>query len=207
MEVLSNILLKEVDGSRMGDKVVFVDNLPKNLLFQRVKKQVIDQHDPIRQQRMVPAYEMVNGNRILTNEFVDELLPGIEKSPTGDDAFVFFTAFNEAKERLKAIDHYLRASVPVAERLQERIHYALQPGVMTSGTKRLEDIPRIVLPAPVSPPVKTVQEGPHAAALPQEAPKKKTRRPMSDKEKEAARQRMARAREVRRAQQIGDIKA
>ena len=123
MEVLKNVLIKEVDGHKNGDKVVYIDNLPKSLLYRRTKKMFIDPSDP--QQKIVPEYEMVNGRRTPTNAMVDELLPGIETSPTGDKAFVFFTNYNEAKARLADIDRHVRNNVPVAERVQERVWYAL----------------------------------------------------------------------------------
>ncbi len=202
MEVLKNVLIKEVDGHKNGDKVVYIDNLPKSLLYRRTKKMFIDPSDP--QQKIVPEYEMVNGRRTPTNAMVDELLPGIETSPTGDKAFVFFTNYNEAKARLADIDRHVRNNVPVAERVQERIWYALQPGVMTSGTIPLQNIPRVVLPEPVSPPEAkaSVQVEAHTAALPA-----KERKPMTEAQKDAARERMARAREIRRQKQTGEMKA
>jgi len=201
MEFLTNVLIKEVDGA--VDKVVYVDNLPKDFLYRRVKKMMIDPYDP--QQRIVPEYEMVDGRKVPTNAMTEELLPGVEISPTGDEAYVFFTAYNEAKQRLGDIDRYIKANVPVTERIQERIPYAMQRGVMTSGPIPLRNIPRVVLPAPVSPPASAVHEGiAHTAALPAQ---KKIRRPMTEAQKVAARERLAKAREIRRAQQVGDIKA
>lgn len=201
MDLLKNVLIKEVNGA--SDKVAYVDNLPKDLLYARTKKMVIDPYDP--QQRIVPEYSMVDGRKVPTNAMVDELHAGIEKSPTGDEAFCFFTVYNEAKERLAAIDRYIRNNVPVAERVQQRVPYALQPGVMTSGTIPLHNIPRVVLPELVSPPVAkaTVQVEAHTAVL----TVKKERKPMSEADKEAARERLARAREVKRAKQAGEIKA
>lgn len=208
MEVLKNVLIKESDGGKNGDKVVYVDNLPKYLVYRKVKKMMIDYTDSQNRQNLIPAFEVLdNGKKRFTGEMVDELLPGIEKSPTGDEALVFFTQQNESKQRLRDIDEYLRRTVPVSERLQERVYYALQPGVMSSGPIPLSAIPRIVLPELVSPPAQAVQASTHAAvstAVP-EQPKKRTRRPMTDEEKAAARARMARAREVRTAQQTGKI--
>ena len=202
MELLKNVLIKEVDGHNNGDMVVYVDNLPKSLLYRQTKKMFIDPADS--QQKIVPEYEMVNGRRTPTNAMVDELLPGIETSPTGDKAFVFFTNYNEAKARLADIDRHVRNNVPVAERVQERVWYALQPGVMTSGTIPLQNIPRVVLPEPVSPPEAkaSVQVEAHTAALPA-----KERKPMTEAQKDAARERMARAREIRRQKQTGEMKA
>ena len=203
MELLKNVLIKEVTGHRNGDLVVYIDNLPKSLLYRSVRKMVIDPYDA--QQRIVPEYEMKDGRKVMTNAMMDELLPGIEKSPTGDDAFVFFINYNEAKDRLADIDRHVRNSVPVAERVQQRVPYSIQPGVMSSGTIPLHNIPRVVLPELVSPPVAkaAVQVEAHTAAL----PAKKERKPMSEANKMAAKERLARAREIKRAQQAGEIKA
>lgn len=203
MELLKNVLIKEVTGHRTGDKVFYVDNLPKSLLYHRVRKMVIDPYD--QQQRIVPEYELIDGQKVKTNAMTDELLPGIEMSPTGDGAYVFFTNYNEAKARLADIDRHIKGTVPVAERVPERVFYAIQPGVMSSGTIPLNNIPRVVLPELVSPPAgkPTVQVEAPAAVL----PAKKTRRPLSEAQKTAARERMARAREIKRAQQSGEMKA
>ncbi len=202
MEVLNSVLIKEANGSKNGDMVVYIDNLPKNLIYRRTKKMVIDPYDP--KQMIVPEYVLSeSGKKIPTNAFVDELLPGIEMSPTGDGALVFFTQYNEAKQRLMDIDRYIKMNVPVAERVQERVFYSLQPGVMTSGTIPLSNIPHVVLPAPVSPPTKVVQEGNTTSGSLESS--KKERKPMTEEQKRAARDRMARAREVRRAQQTGEL--
>ncbi len=205
MEVLKNVLIKEVDGGKMGDKVVYVDNLPKSLLYRKTKKMFIDPFDP--KQNIVPEFKITEDGRRgpPTNALVDELLPGIETSPTGDKAFVFFTNYTEAKARLADIDRHIRNNVPVAERVQERVFYALQPGVMSSGPIPLSNIPRVVLPEPVSPPVAkaAVQVEAHTAVL----PAIKERKPMTEEQKNAARERMARAREIRRQQQTGEMKA
>ncbi len=205
MEVLKNILIKEVDGHKNGDKVVYVDNLPKSLLWQRTKKMVLNNDNPLVPQRWVPAYEIVNGKQVLTGETEDTLLPGIEKSPTGDDAFVFFTNYNEAKARLADIDRYIKQHVPVAERVQERVWYALQPGVMTSGPIPLSNIPRVVLPEPVSPPEAkaAVQVEAHTEAL----PAAKERKPLTEAQRTAAKERLARGREIARQKRTGEIKA
>ncbi len=200
MELLKNVLIKEVGSS---DKVLYVDNLPKSLLYRSTKKMVIDPYDA--QQRVVPEYNMVDGRKIPTNATMDELLPGIEHSPTGDEAFVFFTQMNEAKERLADIKRFMRNNVPVAERLPEPVFYAVQPGVMTSGTIPLHNIPRVVLPEPVSPPVAkaAVQVEAHTEAL----PAKKERKPLTEAQRNAARERLARGRAIALAKRAGEIKA
>ncbi len=197
MEVLKNVLIKEVDGTKVGDKVFFVDNLPKNLLYQKVIARVIDPNSPTGD-RLVPEYTLAaNGQRVPTGRKVDELRPGIEFSQSGDDAYVFETQYIEAKYRLADIDAYIKSVMPVTERIPAREPYASQPGLMSSGTRPLHTLPRVVLPEPVSPPVEqTVQAG----ALSVVAPEKKARKPMTEEQKQAARERLARAREIKKAQ-------
>lgn len=199
MEVLKNVLIKEVDGSSVGDKVIFVDNLPKSLIYRKALKTMVDYTNP--QQNQVPEFEMdEKGRKIPTGATVDELLPGIEPSQTGDESFVFFVQNNEARMRLQDIDRHIQANVPVAERVQPRIPYSSQPGVMTAAPRALSQIPRVVLPEPVSPPVKTVQVAAPSQTIPQPAPvQKKVRRPLTEEQKAAARQRMAVARASKKA--------
>lgn len=200
MEVLKNVLIKEVDGSKIGDKVFYVDNLPKSLLFVKAIKLMVDYTNP--QQNLVPEFELDEKNRkIPTGAKVDELLPGIELSQTGDEAYVFFTQNNEGKNRLQDIDRYIQSVMPVAERIPVRIPYSSQPGLMTAAPRPLSQIPRVVLPEPVSPPAKTVQVAAPSPVL--EKPKtKKIRKPMTDQQKAAARERLATARAVKASKKV-----
>ncbi len=200
MEVLKNVLIKEVDGSKVGDKVIYVDNLPKSLLYRKVAKLIVDFTSP--QQNLVPEFELDDrGRKIPTRAQVDELLPGIEMSQTGDDAYVFFTNMNEGRMRLEDIDRHIQNNMPVAERIQQRIPYSVQPGVMTASPRPLNQIPRVVLPEPVSPPSKDVQAV--APSLISEAPKqRKVRKPMTEAQKAAARERLALARAVKGSKKV-----
>lgn len=197
MELLQNVLIKEVDGTKTGDKVFIVDNLPKSLIYARVAKQMIDYTNP--QQNLVPAFEIdERGRKIPTGETIDELLPGIEHSQSGDNSFVFFIGFNESRYRLEAIDRYIQQAAPVADRVPRRVPYATQPGVLTSGPRPLSDIPRVVLPGLVSPPAQAVQ----VAGTPQSdtvsvAPARKTR-VWTDEQKKAAADRLALARAAKK---------
>lgn len=192
MQVLKNVLIKEVDGSKVGDKVFIIDNLPKNLLYTTVKKTMIDYTNP--QQNLVPCFEMVDGRKKETGELADELLPGIEMSQTGDEAYCFFTQYNEAKYRLHDIDLYIQQNVPIAERVAGRIPYSSQPGAMTASPRPLSQIPRVLLPEPVSPPAKAVQVNTIASPVLEAA---KVRRPLTEAQRQAARERMAKARAIK----------
>lgn len=197
MEVLKDVLIKEVDGRKDGDKVFIVNNLPKHLIYQKALKVIIDRSNP--QQNWVPEFKMVDGNRVETGAKVDELLPGIEKSQTGDEGFVFYVNLNEAKARLQEIDRYIQSVIPAADRIPRRVPYSTQPGVMTAAPKALSQLPRVDLSEPVSPPVKTVQVEDYPSVIPATPAPKKVRRPMTEAQKEAARNRMAVARAAKKA--------
>lgn len=165
MEYLKNVLIKEADGI---DYVFIVDNLPKELLTRPAKKLVfvprgaID-YDP-QFPKQVEAYVLRSEfapdeprNRRLTGEMVDELLPGIEKSQTDDGAYVFFTIYGEARDRLAAIDRYIRSVLPPMAQVPRRVPYSSVPKSFIAPPRSLDTIPRVVLPLPVSPPAQAVQ--------------------------------------------------
>lgn len=165
MEYLNDVLIKEANGP---DKVFIVDNLPKELIYRKAKRLVFiprhavdyDPHFP----KVVDAYELRDEdmpdeprNRRVTHEMADELLPGIEASQTNDGGFVFFTELNEAKARLEAIDSYIaRMLGPLAPK-PERVEYSSVKGSFMAPPKLREQLPRVSLPGPVSPPSKDVQ--------------------------------------------------
>ncbi len=213
MEYLKNVLIKEANGP---DMVMIIDNLPKDLIYRQARKLVpvpryaldYSPFDP----KLVEAYTLRDEtmpdeprNRRVTGEMVDELLPGIEHSQSGDGGYVFFVEYNEAKERLAAIDRYLREKMGPTAHIPARVHYSSQPGSFIAPPKPLNLIPRVELPevvAPVSPPTVEVK----ASAAVQDGNQggshgtinKKTRKPMSEDQKEAARIRLAAAREKKK---------
>lgn len=199
MEVLKNVLIKEIDGGRNGDKVFYVDNLPKSLLYTKAIKRVLDPDSPTGD-RLVPEYTIKDGLRVPTGAMVDELHPGIEMSQNGDGAYCFFTMLLEAQYRLKDIDNYIQANVPVAERVPVREYYAAQPGHMNSQPRPLHTLPRVVLPEPVSPPAKAEQtSGTPSVASDVSVKTRKPRKPMTEEQKNAARERLAKARAIKAA--------
>lgn len=197
MEYLKKVLIKEVDGSKEGDKVFYVENLPKSLLYKKEKKQIIDYTDVQNRQRHVPDFVLgARGNKIPTRAIVDVLVPGVEMSQNSDEAFCFFTQYNEAKAALAAIDRYIQQAVPVYDRVPKRISYAMQPGVLTSGPIALSNIPSVVLPEPASPPAQAEQ-----VQAPAEASEKKPKRAMSEEHKAKLRVSLKLARERKAASQ------
>lgn len=182
MEYLSKVLIKEVNGGGQGDKVFYVENLPKSLLFRKEKKQIIDYTDEQNRQRYVPDFRLdEQGRKIPTGAFQDVLLAGIEKSQTGDDAYCFDMALNEGKDHLRAIDQYIQQTVPVYDRVAQRVPYAMQPGLLTSGPIPLSTIPCVVLPGVASPPAQAEQ--PQANAVVSSPTIKKPKRVMTEEHK------------------------
>lgn len=167
MEILKDVLIKEAAGN---DKVMIVDNLPKDLLYRKALKLIVDYTNP--QQNLVPEFTLNDKNhKVPTGAQVDELLPGIARTEA-DGAYVFFTDYNEAKERLAAIDRYIELNVPQTERIPERVGYAAQKGLPSSAPIARHLIPRVVLPEFVSPPVLVTAQTPAPrVALKPEAPK------------------------------------
>lgn len=136
---LENVLIKEVTG--FGDKVFVVSRLPKSLLYVKAQEQ-----KPV-------VVTMPNGSKdqVLqpTGKIVDELLPGIEMSQTGDGGFVFWDK-NEAKQHLKAIDKWISQICPPTMRIPEREYYARTPRDQSSPAKHISQVVRVEIP--MSPP-------------------------------------------------------
>ena len=197
MEVLKKVLIKEVDGSKEGDKVFYLENLPKSLLYRKEKKQIIDYTDVQNRQRFVPDFVLNDrGQKVPTGAFTDALLPGIEMSQSDDGAYCFFTQYNEAKAALAAIDRYVQQSVPVYDRVATRVPYAMQPGTMTSGPIALSAIPVVTLPEPVSPPTEVVQVPTNDGLV-----QKKPKRALSEEHKAKLRIALKTARERKQTNQ------
>lgn len=196
MEVLKNVMIKESHGV---DKVFIVDNLPKDLLYRKVLKLMVDYTNP--QQNLVPAFELdEKGRKIPTHEMTEELQPGVEKSQNGDDSYVFYMEYNEAKERLATIDRYIEKTLPQSERIPERVSYAAQRGLMTSTPTPTHLIPRVVLPELVSPPAVEAAQAP----APREnsvAVNPANRQIQTEEQKQTAKERMAKARAARKVAQ------
>lgn len=201
-EMLKDVLIKDAAGV---DKVFIVDNLPKSLLYRKALKMIIDYTDPQNRQNLVPEFILhpESGLKQRTGQMIDELLPGIERDPN-DDAYVFFTDYNNSVEALARIDRYISMTVPVSERVPERINYAAQPGNMNSAPLSRNRIPRVVLPELVSPPVLVAAQAVAPRALDEgHIPQAPTNRVVktADEVAQEKRDRMAKARAAKAAKQ------
>lgn len=210
MEVLKNVLIKEIVGP---DMVMVVDNLPKHFIYQQVPKLVhiprwavdYDRTEP----HLIEAYTLRDRdmpdeprNRRVTHEMVDELLPGIEKSQTNDGGFVFWVhELPEAKERLATIDRYIRSVINPAIPIPSRVPYTSVEKSFSAAPKSLSLIPRIELAAmPVFPPTAevkasvAVQESSVSPSVILTAKGRKKRAPLTEEQKNKLRSNMAAAR-------------
>lgn len=136
---IENVLIKEVTG--FGDKVFVVSRLPKSLLYQKAKEMkpvVVTLPNGSKDQVLQP-----------TERIVDELLPGIEMSQTGDGGFVFWDK-NESKQHLKDIDRWITQVCPPTMRIPEREFYARVPKDQSSPAKHISQVVRVEIP--MSPP-------------------------------------------------------
>lgn len=197
MEMIT-ALIKEASGNG-HDKVFIVENLPKKLLLQRVPK-------------MVPIKDTLTGRNTgdlmpsPTGETVEEPLPGIELSQNGDKGYVFNTNLGAAVDALKAIDRYIASLTPRDIKLPERVCYAQDPADPRSARIDREAIPVVSLPVPEDLRASAVEVvSPQAAPVASPSPASPTittaappsLSPEEEAKKQAARDRMAKARAAR----------
>jgi hypothetical protein len=184
-EMLKEVFIKEFHESGV-DRVFYVQNLPKRLIWRKVPK-------------MVVRYDRdgyTDGTLAVDpkGEMVDGLLDGLEHSRNGDKSIVFPMGVEAAKFALRAIDAYIAGTLPRDIVLPQRIPYPLDPTSSRSMPKTRDMIPTVVLPLREEP--KLVS--PEVNSSPAEKPS----RTMTDEQKAAARERMARARAVKKAKDV-----
>lgn len=187
VETLKEVFIKELHESGI-DQVFVVKNLPKHLIYRRVPKLVqrIDR-DGYTDGTLVPDP---------SGEMVDGLLDGLEFSQNGDGSIVFPMNRETAKTALKAIDAHIVGTLPRDAVIPTRVDYPLDRTNSRSYAKPMSLIPVVELPIKEAVPS---QVSPEAKASPVEpAPTKK--RKLTEEQRQAARERLARAREIKKAQ-------
>lgn len=142
MDILKEVLIKEC-GNMFHDKVFIVENLPKKFLFEKTARMI-----PRRDERGQAMGDSVPDP---SGEMVDTLYPGIEKSPTGDNGYMFWKGNLESEGRLRDIDNYVERSVPRDSRIPARVDYAQRVGDASSGPLSYDKIPRVTIPLPDMP--------------------------------------------------------
>lgn len=190
MEVIKEVLIIEANG--INTSCFIVENLPKNLVYHKVKKLMpLDEYS----ERLVPAFTVDDqGKKHATGELEEALLPGIELDGAGSGGLIFEGATDESKQRLKAIDKHIEDTIKDPALRRPRVPYAQQPGSLTSGPKPYHTIIRVHLPEPVSPPVVPTTE--QARTVPETKPK----RVLTEEQKAKLRFNLAKAREKKNAQ-------
>lgn len=191
MELLPEVFIKEQHDSGI-DQVIIVRNLPKHLIYRKVHKMVQRyDRDGYTDGTLVPD---------LKGEMVDDLLEGLEHSQTDDGAIVF-THQETAKMALRAIDAYINGTLPRDVVVPKRVAYPVDPTNSRSMPKPKSMVPVIELPVSKA---EAPQVSPEAQASPASSAPIKVRKQLTEQQKIAARERMARAREVRAAKLNAD---
>jgi hypothetical protein len=188
-ELLPEVMIKEVSNTGV-DKVVIVRNLPKKFIYQKVVKMVQKfDRDGYSDGMLVPDPK---------GEMEDGLYDHLEHSQNGDGSIHFMMHFETARKALEAIDQYISGTLPRDVIIPKRVPYALDPSDMRSAPKPRHMIPVIELPVSKA---EAPQVSPEAqASLESSAPIKKYK--LTPAQREAAKERLARAREIRKQQII-----
>lgn len=194
VELLEEVFIKEQHESGI-DRVFIVKNLPKHLIYRKVPK-------------MVQRYDRdgyTDGTLTVdpSGETIDGLKEGLEASQSGDGSILFLMGRAPGKAAMEAVDAYITGTLPRDVVVPKRVNYPMDPTDSRSMPKPKSLIPVVELPKSKAelPPV-----SPEAQASPVEpAPIKK--RQLTEQQREAARERLARAREVRKQQLINEHNA
>lgn len=194
MELLKEVFIKEQHESGI-DLVFVVKNLPKHLIYRKVPLMVQRyDRDGYTDGTLMPDPEGAT---------VDGLLEGLEFSQTGDGSILFNVGRAPGKQAMQAVDAYIQGTLPRDVVVPKRVSYPMDPSDSRSMPKPMSLIPVIELPASKA---EAVQVSPEAKASPEpSAPIRK--RQLTEQQREAARERMARAREVRKQQLINEQNA
>lgn len=189
-EVIKEVFIKEIHESGI-DMVYYVQNLPKRLIYQKVPKMVQRyDRDGYTDGTIVP-----DGS----GEKVDGLLDGLEYSQNGDGAINFPMVRETARQALRAIDAFIAGTLPRDIVLPKRVPYPNDPTDKRSMPKNRSLIPTVELPVSR---VELAKVSLEASASPS-----KSTRTMTAEQKEAARERLARARAIKKQQEINKVNA
>lgn len=181
-ELLQEVFIKEQHESGI-DRVFYVQNLPKKFIYHKVPK-------------MVQRYDRdgyTDGTLVVDpkGEKVDGLLDGLEFSLSGDGSIVFQMSFETARNALKAIDAYIAGTLPRDVVVPTRVDYPLDRTNTQSSPK-----PRALIPTVELPNLRAATSEVSPVAEP--TPQKPARRSWTPEQKQAARERLAKAREVKK---------
>lgn len=195
VELLKEVFIKEQHESGI-DQVIVVKNLPKHLLYHKVPK-------------MVQRYDRdgyTDGTIIPdpSGEKVDGLLDGLEVSQSGDGSIVFPMNREVVRKALKAIDAYIAGTLPRDVVIPTRVPYPLDPTDSRSMPRSMSLIPVIELPDSKA---ESSEVSPEAKVSPSEPAPIKKKRNLTEQQRTAAKERLARAREIRKQQLLNEQNA
>lgn len=135
MKLISNVLIKVVRGGYV-DRVMFVDNLPEELLYEmRHPRHCVGEGF---KQHYEPD---------LSKPKVPTLYEELTLSQTGDNGILFDMDNEQAKTRYLALVRYIKNVFPAGKVLPEPIPNSENPAETSAGPLPLSKIPRVALPA------------------------------------------------------------
>lgn len=182
-ELLKEVFIKEVNDTGI-DMVFYVTNLPKRFIYTKVPKMVQRyDRDGYTDGTLIPSP---------TGEKVDGLLDGLEYSLNGDGAIIFNKGRESSREALKAIDAYIAGTLPRDAVIPTRVDYPQDRTDPRSAPKFRGQIPTVELPAP-----QFKREEPQVSLAASAVPAKASRH-FTEEQKQAARERLALAREKKK---------
>lgn len=95
---IDRAVIREVSQSAQQDKAFVVFNVPKHMLIREV---------PVMESDEKGFWRPVNPPK-----FKEAPVEGVEWSQDGKKHFIFYTMYNEAKDRLAALDRYINSTFP-----------------------------------------------------------------------------------------------
>ena len=139
MKLLKNVLIRLAVGGRV-DKVLYIDNLPEELLYEMqfprkyVGKGIENHKEPD-----------------LTKDKVATLRLGLTDSPTGDKGIVFDLEREQGQTIWGKVEAYIKSMTPRGELPIAPVIYSQEPDKQSAPALDLDKIPKAVLSV-LSPP-------------------------------------------------------
>lgn len=184
-KLLNNVLIKLTRGGYV-DRVLYIDNVPEELLFE-------DRHPLVcrgegQKQAFQPDTEAPK---------VPTLRENLKRSQTGDNGIVFDLDNEQSKQLYMALDRYIKSVYTNKEIPASPVPNSTDPTSQSAPALELSKVPRVVLPSLSPSAANPVVEGSITASLDVESLKKEAIREYEMEKAMAAKERMAKARAAR----------
>lgn len=134
MKLLQNVLIKVIRGG-FTDRVIYVDNLPEDLIYESKHPMKIEGQGP--NQHWVPDFEQPK---------VMVLREHIYRSQTGDDGVVFDLDNIQSTNHYLAVKKYVDSVNGNARTPFDPVVNSVEPSRPAAPALSLDKIPRVVLP-------------------------------------------------------------